>query len=111
MHKSTVAVLIGIITALTVLLTLTQNTVIQQLVVWAGGIFAVLVALAIFIVLNWPQQEEKQTPVEEHDRYIFRMTRHYRSIGYQDSTIADALNTDIEIIKAIPQFDAKKRDA
>lgn len=100
MKKNTATWCIGLIAAVTLAMTFIQPTVIHQLVVWVSGLFAVVMVLALFVIGNWPQPQPQ--PATNGDDYLIKMTRVYRNRGYSEQNIATALNTDIDVIKAIP---------
>lgn len=100
MKKNTATWCIGLTAAVTLAMTFIQPTVIHQLVVWLSGLFAVVMVLALFVVGNWPQPATQ--PKTNGDAYLIQMTRVYRNLGYSEQNIATALNTDIDVIKAIP---------
>lgn len=111
MKAKTAKYLIISVMIATVAITFVQPTVIHQLVVWVSGMFAVLVTLALFMVGNWRvnavqsnnyAEGRKGWRLQEQDTYIIKMTHSYRLAGYSDENIAIALNTDIDVIKAIP---------
>ena len=100
--KTATKVVIGIIFAATVLLTFIQPSVIHQLVVWVGGSFAVLVALALFVVGNWPVATVA-VPKDQSDRAVIDVVRMMRKAGASDEGISRAYGFDIDVIKAIPR--------
>ena len=100
--KTATTWIIGIIFVLTVLLTFVQPSVIHQLVVWVSGSFAVLVALALFVVGNWPTTAEaKAQPTT--DAVVLGAVAKLRHNGWDDATVASLTGFDIDVIKAIPQ--------
>lgn len=91
---------IGVIFVLTVLLTFIQPSVIHQLVVWVSGSFAVLVALALFVVGNWPAPAEK--PRALSDMEIVTLVTKDRMKGRTDEFIAGSTGIDIDVVRSIP---------
>lgn len=95
-------------------MTFIQPTVIHQLVVWVSGLFVVVVALALFAVSNWPQgsvvnnivdvERSRPTPTAAHtqDEALILTVRALRNQHFSDWAISRTLNTDIDVIKAIP---------
>lgn len=103
MHKVTATWSIGLIAATTLALTFIQPTIIHQLVIWVGGTFAILVALALFVVGNWPHpQQEPRKP--NADEYTIAVVKELRTLnGWEDAFIAKHTGIDIDVIKAIPR--------
>lgn len=101
MKKKPALIAVVTITAATVGLTFIQPTIIHQLVIWVSGMFAVLVALAVFAISNW-QQSERKPMAPAYDRWVCRMVEHGRANGYSDQKIAMDHGIDIDVIKAIP---------
>lgn len=102
--------IIGIIFAATVLLTFVQPSVIHQLVVWVSGSFAVLVALALFVVGNWPVAAAQPTkaawktttPECREDQAIIAAVKAMRQYRMDDSAISQLLALDIDVVRSIP---------
>ena len=100
--KTATKVIIGVIFVLTVLLTFIQPSVIHQLVVWVSGAFAVLVALALFVVGNWPVATVA-VPKDQSDRAVIDLVRVARNAGATDEGISTAYGFDIDVVRSIPR--------
>lgn len=103
--------IIGVIFVLTVLLTFIQPSVIHQLVVWVSGAFAVLVALALFVVGNWPEAAQQPTkdawktaaPECREDQAVIAAVKALRQYHMDDAQVAAITGFDIDVIKAVPR--------
>jgi hypothetical protein len=103
MNKQVAIIAIILITVATIGLSFTQATVINQLVTWIGGGFAVLVALSLFVVKNWPEGQFANHQARTAEEILAEKVRGMRKFKYTDEYIADSLNTQIDIIKSIPR--------
>ena len=114
MKKNTAVITISLIAAVTVAMTFIQPTVIHQLVVWVSGLFAVVMALALFAVSNWPQgsvvnnivdvkmPRPTHTAAHTQDEALILTVRALRKQNFSDWAISRTLKIDIDVIKAIP---------
>ena len=94
--------IIGVIFVLTVLLTFIQPSVIHQLAVWVSGSFAVLVALALFVVGSWPTTAEAKVQPTT-DAVVLGAVAKLRHNGWDDATIASLTGFDIDVVRSIPR--------
>lgn len=96
--------LIGVcaVAASTLALTFIQPTIIHQLVIWVAGMFAVLVVLAV-MALSAIEDVRKPEGFSSEDMAIILAVRGMREQHMRDEIIARLLNTDIDVIKAIPR--------
>lgn len=102
------SIVVIIITFITVVGAMFSTTVFQQIIAFAGGCFAVLVTIALTI----SSALEKLKPVTKHelegtkvmsDAQIISAVTNMRGTGYNDTTIAQALNIDLAVVEAIPK--------
>ena len=71
-------------------------------VVWVSGAFAVLVALALFVVGNWPAATVA-VPKDQSDRAVIDVVRMMRKAGASDEGISRAYGFDIDVVRSIPR--------
>lgn len=100
MQKNKTAWSVGAVAIATLALTFTQPTVIHQLVVWIGGIFAVLVLGVLFFVLN--SEEKKATAGRDSDQATFLSVTALREFNLGDVAIARMLKLDVDVVSAVP---------
>jgi len=102
---SSVAILIAV--GITILLATFSSTAFQQMVVFSGGIFTVLVITALYIirVLPDPLQASKGQgiPKPMNDTQIIQAVTSMRGAGYDDGLIAKSLQIDAVVVDAIPR--------
>ena len=98
--KTATKAIIGVIFVLTVLLTFIQPSVIHQLAVWASGSFAVLVALALFVVGNWPVSAKPENSDDKNFADLINKMREVYPMA-SDEDIAATLNIDTDVVKAV----------
>ncbi|MDU4127979.1 hypothetical protein [Pantoea sp.] len=102
------SIVVIVITFITVVGAMVSTTVFQQIIAFAGGCFAVLVTIALTV----SSALERLKPAAEtkpegskgmSDAQIINAVTTMRGTGYNDTTIAEALNIDIAVIEAIPK--------
>lgn len=86
------------VVAITTALTFIQPTVIHQLTVWVGGVFAIVACLALFII-SALSQKQASTPAPDFltEAQVIVMRQHKCS----DEYIAKTLGISVETVKGI----------
>ncbi|MBK4727171.1 hypothetical protein [Pantoea agglomerans] len=105
MKLSSVAVIVT--SVITIVLAALSNTAFQQIVIFCGGTFTVLVILALYLIGVIPApslySKDADSTVQMTDTQIIGAVTSMRSAGYDDALIASSLQIDMAVVDAIPR--------
>lgn len=107
MKNAGTIIALSVTIAITVFGAFAAQTVIHQTATFAGGSFAVLSILAVFVVRKMPESETKEDSYSEKgksgitDDQIISAVRSMKDAGHSDSSIAATLRVDIDVVKTI----------
>lgn len=102
MKKSTAKTTMVIIAIGTTGLAMAMPTIIHQLTLFIAGFFAMLTALALFLVGQGTDAPTEHVKAARSDAETINAVVTMRACDINDYTIAQILGLDIDVVRAIP---------
>lgn len=102
MKKSTAKTVMAIIAVGTVALVMAMPSIIHQLTMFIAGFFAMLTALALFLVGQDTDAPTEHVKAARSDAATINTVSALRAHSFSDEGIAKLTGIDIDVVRAIP---------